>query len=108
MRNSDIITIPSIGEGFGLVFLEAYLAKKPVVAFDVSASNEIVIDDITGALVPLQDIEEYANALLKLLKNPEIRKKQGEAGRALLNDYFSFERDELETLNFYKNILLYD
>ena len=48
MANSDVIMVPSISEGFGVVFLEAFSAKTPVIAWDVPAGNELMEHQESG------------------------------------------------------------
>lgn len=48
MYNSDLVAVPSISEGFGVVFLEAFNCKKPVISWDVPAGNELMKEGETG------------------------------------------------------------
>lgn len=73
--------LPSVQEGFGLVFAEAMAAGLPVVACRAAAIPEVVIDGRTGLLVAPRSPEEVAAALERLLTNAELRKALGEAGR---------------------------
>ncbi len=102
MLNSDLAIVPSLGEGFGLVFLEAYQAGLPVVAFDVSAGNEIVEDGVTGLLVPLGDSAAMGTACLKILKDPKLGSAMKTRSTELLKQRFSFERVVDETVDFYR------
>jgi glycosyltransferase involved in cell wall biosynthesis len=74
--------LPTVQEGFGLVFLEAMAAGIPVVACRAAAVPEVVIDRRTGVLVNPRSPEELAMALETLLGNEGLRKALGEAGRA--------------------------
>lgn len=105
MSKSDVVVVPSIGEGFGLVFLEAYAAERPVVAFDVAASNEIIRHAETGFLVPPFDASKMASAIADLLDDPKLRTRFGCEGRRMLSEYFSFERVVQETLGFYMDTI---
>src|SRR6202042_2608950 len=75
-RRADIVTQKSIKEGFGLTITEAMLKAKPVVAPDVGAISEQVIDERTGLLVadPL-DLEAFGQAVRRLLDEPELREQ---------------------------------
>jgi len=68
-------------EGFGLVYLEAGAFGKPVVASRGSGSEDAVIDGETGLLVPQDDAEATAQAILKILDSAELAKKLGDEGR---------------------------
>jgi glycosyltransferase involved in cell wall biosynthesis len=73
--------LPTVQEGFGLVFLEAMAAGLPVVACRAAAVPEVVEDRRTGLLVNPRAPEELAMAMETLLRNPGLRAQMGEAGR---------------------------
>jgi len=68
-------------EGFGLVYLEAGACGKPVIGAYGSGAEDAIINNETGILIPQKDIKKTAEAVLKLLDNPELAKKLGENGR---------------------------
>jgi phosphatidylinositol alpha-1,6-mannosyltransferase len=86
-RRSAALVLPSRGEGFGLVYLEAMREGRPCVAARDSAAEEIVVHFETGLLVDPDDPEALAGALARLLGEPEWARRLGEAGRR------RFERD---------------
>ncbi len=76
---ADVFCLPSLQEGFGIVFLEAMAAGLPVVALDLAATPEIVGD--AGVLLPPSgNGESLADALVNLLKNKELREELGRCG----------------------------
>jgi phosphatidylinositol alpha-1,6-mannosyltransferase len=89
-RDCDMFVLPSTGEGFGLVYLEAMAAGKPVLAAAVGGPIDIVVNDVTGKLVDTED--EVGPALLELLDDPARARAMGEAGARRLSEEFSFER----------------
>ncbi len=97
MKSLDLLVLPSLWEGFGLVLLEAMAASKPIVATRVSAIPEIVIDGETGLLVPPKDSNALAEAIIKLLKNPKLAAEMGRKGRERLEKKFSLEKMIKET-----------
>jgi glycosyltransferase involved in cell wall biosynthesis len=101
--NSDVMIVPSISEGFGLVFLEALNARIPLVGFDVPATNEIIIHEQTGLLVPPFDCEKMGEAILELLKDKEKAVRFTAAGYERLKEYFSLKRMIDETIEFYND-----
>lgn len=91
-RRSAALVLPSRGEGFGLVYLEAMRAGKPCLATRGSAAEEVVEDGVTALLVDPEDGEELAAALSRLLGEPGLAGKLGEAGRRRWLRDFSAER----------------
>lgn len=80
---------PSHEEGFSNVILEAMAAGKAVVAAQVGGNPEAVVDGETGTLVPPGDLPCLAEALLALLRKPEITRAMGDAGRRRAVERFS-------------------
>jgi len=87
---ADLFVLPSIQEGQGIALLEAQATARPVVAFNVSGTNEIVLDKETGLLVK-PDSYELANAILNLLSNRSLREKMGRCGRKFVSENFSWD-----------------
>lgn len=87
----DIFVMPSRGEGFGIVFLEAMAFGKPVVASTAGACPEVVIDGETGILVDYGDVAGLTAALSRLAAEPDLRRRLGEAGRQRLLAEFTYE-----------------
>jgi glycosyltransferase involved in cell wall biosynthesis len=77
---AQVFCLPSVQEGFGIVFLEAMAAGLPIVACRTSAVPEVVEDGRTGVLVPPRDPAALAGALAALLGDPARRRALGEAG----------------------------
>ena len=104
MRACDLLVVPSRWEGFGLVALEAMRVGKPVVASTVGGLPEIVVDGVTGRLVPPGDPAALRDALLGI-EDGELR-RMGEAGRARFLRLFTSDRlaDELDAL--YRSLLV--
>jgi len=71
----------NIFEGFGLVYLEAGACGKPVIGTYNCGAEDAIVNGETGFLVPQNDIEKTAEAVLKLLNNPGLARKLGENGK---------------------------
>ena len=105
LSDSDIMLVPSIAEGFGLVFLEAMHAQLPIIGFDVPATNEIIKHQETGLLVPPYDETKLAQAILDLFSDESKRKTLSQQAKDQLVSYFCLDRMVDETIAFYEQSL---
>jgi glycosyltransferase involved in cell wall biosynthesis len=105
MVQIQIFVAPSLWEGFGLVFLEAMSAARPVVASNISAIPEIVADGETGLLVPPNDAASLAKAIQSLLDDPSRAEKMGTAGRNRLQTHFNEQRMIDQTAVLYRRVV---
>lgn len=92
MADCDILVLPSLWEGFGLVTLEAMALSKPVIASRVGALPEIVMNGETGLLIPPADSKALSEALCRLLGDSTYARTLGLAGRSRLEKQFSVAR----------------
>lgn len=104
IKNCDLVIAPSIAEPFGLVVLEAYRCSKPVVAFNVTAFNENIIDNETGSLAKPYDTTELAQKIIYLLHNKKLAVQFGLQGKNLLKNQFSLENSITNTIQFFKSV----
>lgn len=89
-RESDIFAMASFQEGLPVVYMEALATELPVVATAIAATGELVIDNVTGRLVPPGDAAALADAIEDLARDPEKRARLGRAGRdAVLREFTS-------------------
>jgi glycosyltransferase involved in cell wall biosynthesis len=79
--NASAFCLPSVQEGFGIVFLEAMAAELPVVACRIAAVPEVVLDGTTGLLVEPRDPGALAEAHERLIREPALAKRLGQEGR---------------------------
>ena len=91
MADLDVLAVPSLWEGFGLVTLEAMAVGTPVVASHVSALPEIVSDGHTGKLVPPADFKALSAALVRLLVNTSESRDMGLKGCKRLETMFTID-----------------
>ena len=87
-----VFALPSSGEGFGLVFLEAMAHGKPVVGGAHGGTLDVIVDGVTGLLVPHGDIAVLSNALESLLDDPRRAIEMGREGRRRVETLYTFER----------------
>jgi glycosyltransferase involved in cell wall biosynthesis len=92
MKALDVLLVPSHYEGFGLVAVEAMAAGTAVVATRASSLPEIVTDGEHGRLVEPRDPEALARGAIELTRDPGLRARMGEAGRARVLRDFTHER----------------
>jgi glycosyltransferase involved in cell wall biosynthesis len=93
--NCDVFALPSRGEGFGLVFLEAMAFANPVIGGAHGGIPDIVEDGVTGLLVPHGDVERLAQALESLFNDPSRAREMGARGRDRMSKAFSFAQFQL-------------
>ncbi|MGE0704374.1 MAG: glycosyltransferase family 4 protein [Vicinamibacterales bacterium] len=91
-REAAVFAMPSRGEGFGLVYLEAMAHRLPCIGSVHDAAGEVIENGTTGLLVDLDDSESLGRALVCLLRNADIRARMGQAGFERLQREFTFER----------------
>ncbi len=106
MFNSDVVLVPSVSEGFGVVVLEAFSVKKPILAFEVPSLNEHIEDGKQGFLVPAFDVDTYADRIVQLFNNEEDRKAMGFSGYEKLKTYYNLDRMTNATLAYYNSLIV--
>jgi glycosyltransferase involved in cell wall biosynthesis len=82
IENSLAMVVPSLGEGFGMVALEAMERGRPVIAASIGGLEDLVREGETGLLVPSGEAEPLAQAMLALADDPARAAAMGRAGRA--------------------------
>jgi len=86
----EIFALPSRGEGFGLVYLEAMACGKPVIGGAHGGAPEVIEDGKTGYLVQHGDAVQLATSIETLLANPEIAREMGRRGKERVEHEFRF------------------
>jgi len=105
MRAADILCLPSYREGFGSIVIEAAACEIPAVSSRIYGLTDAVVDGETGLLVTVADVTGFANAIIKLVTNDELRSKQGLAARRRAEKLFNQERITQELLGLYAQLL---
>lgn len=101
----DVLALPTYREGFPNVPLEAQAAGVPVVTTRVTGAVDSILDGVTGKLVPAQDADALAEALVELLGNPKKRKHMGKLAASWVEDRFRRELVWEELVKDYRRIL---
>jgi len=86
----EIFALPSRGEGFGLVYLEAMACGKPVIGGSHGGAPEVIQDGVTGYLVPHGDAPHLATSIETLLSDPALGREMGARGRERVEHEFRF------------------
>jgi glycosyltransferase involved in cell wall biosynthesis len=102
----DVFVLTSSWEGMPGSVLEAMASGLPVIASNVNGTREVVADGVTGFLVPMNDAEATAEALVKLARDPKLRHRMGALGRARIQEHFSVERMVAKKERFYLELPL--
>ncbi len=105
LAESDVFVLSSRSEGMPISVLEAMAAGLPVVASAVGGVREQVVQGETGYLVPPDDPQALAGALRRLLADPELRRRLGDAGRARAELCFDLARFRRDHLRLYERLL---
>lgn len=106
MKLMDVVVHASTRpEPFGLVVIEAMAMKKPVVATMGGGPVEIVEDGKSGFLVPMEDHPKMAEAILGLLRSPQLAEQFGQRGREIVERQFSSKKCALKIQEIYKKFL---
>src|SRR5262249_51915064 len=87
-----VVVVPSLGEGFGMVALEAMERARPVIAAEIGGLGELVQDGVTGLLVAAGEAEPLADAIVRLAGDVDLAARMGEAGRRRALEHFLQER----------------
>ncbi len=87
---AEIFALPSRGEGFGFVYLEAMAHGKPVIGGAHGGAPEVIVDGTTGYLVQHGETVQLATSIDALLSNPENARRMGEAGRERVEKEYRF------------------
>jgi glycosyltransferase involved in cell wall biosynthesis len=88
----DVVACPSDHEPFGMIVLESLAARRALVASDSGGPTEIVEDGTSGLLFPTGDADALAERIVRVLDDPALRRRLGEAGRRRVEAAFTRER----------------
>lgn len=104
LSEASILVLPSYTEGLPTVCLEALAAEVPIVASNVGGISEVVLDGETGYLVPPANIQLFAEKVLRLLANENLRNRMGGRGRSLVEQFYTWRKVVEKTEKIYEKI----
>jgi len=104
-QKMDVFVLASLREGISNTILEAMASGLPVIATDTGGNPELVKDDETGLLVPVNDQNALVHAMKSLACNPELRSAMGESGRLRSVEKFSLAAMTNDYADVYRNLL---
>lgn len=97
----DIYVSPTLREGLSISLLEAMAAAKPIIATNILANQEIIIENKTGILVPIKSTKKIAESLEYLIQNPNLALQYGVNARELVLNNYTIDRMCQETYQLY-------
>jgi len=106
LQLADVLVLPSYREGFPNVVLEAGAMQLPVIATDISGSNEAITEEFNGWLVPVQDVDLLEHAMLRAMKAPQLElREMGKRARARVVERFERKSHLIRLRAYYNSIL---
>jgi glycosyltransferase involved in cell wall biosynthesis len=104
--SSNIVCLPSFyGEGVPKVLIEAAACGRAIVTTENPGCRDAVIDGVTGLIVPIRDAKALANAIQKLISEPELRLSMGNKARAFAETEFDVNNVVNKHLDIYTNLI---
>lgn len=100
-KSHSIFIFPSVYEGFGMVFLEAMASGLPVVTTDTGGVGDIIENGVDGFIVPRRNSQAIADAVEKLLANPDLQEKIGKRAKEKAKNYV-WKKTTERVLNIYE------
>lgn len=99
------LVLPSRKEGISNALLEAQSYGLPAIVSDIPGNREVVVDGVTGCIVPVGDSELLAAAMLKIYRSPLLRKLYGKAARDRIVENFSMDSIAMKVRRLYEDLL---
>ncbi|MFX0072578.1 MAG: glycosyltransferase family 4 protein, partial [Candidatus Hermodarchaeota archaeon] len=104
-KETDLYCMPSRSDAFGIAFLEAWAAGKPVIGANIGATPAVIRNSIDGYLVEFDNYSDLANKTIKLLKSRKMANKFGAVGRMNVSQNFTWEVIAKKTDLLYQNLI---
>lgn len=104
MSISDLLVLPSLREGLGIVILEGFSTGKTIVASDIPGINEVVKDGYNGLLAPAKDPEALEAAIEELITNDALRERLAKNAKLTYERDFSFEKYKQQIVEYFEKL----
>lgn len=101
----DVLVHTSLREGLARALPQALLAGKPVISFDIDGAREVVLNDVTGHLIPPKDVSSLTTAIKKLACDSTTRQKMGREGQLRFTEQFRHQNMTKQIRELYQKIL---
>ncbi len=96
----DVFVLPSVGESFGIAYLEAWMCHKPVIGARIGPTQCVIEEGVDGLLVDPANPQDTARSIIELLVDSKKRERMGQSGRAKVIAQFTWDKvtDKVEKL----------
>ncbi len=105
MEAMDVGVMPSISEAFGLAVLEFMALGVPTITSSLPCFKEVIIDGKSGIITSLEEEDNLANSILKLLKEPELASRIGQVASNHVPSHFSAQRLAQDMMDLYDKVI---
>ncbi len=102
---ADLLALPSRTDSFGIVFLDAWANGKPVIGANAGGIPGVVADGVDGLLVPFGDVPALVSALRRILDDPALARRLGDAGRQKVLARYTWDRIVFQVDDLYADLL---
>jgi glycosyltransferase involved in cell wall biosynthesis len=107
-KEADMYLMPSRSDAFGIAYLEAWAAGKPVIGARIGATPEVIRENIDGFLVNFDEPEDITQKVITLLKSKKLRKRFGSAGQLKVSQNYTWELVAEKTHHTYQDLIKID
>jgi glycogen synthase len=101
---TDVLALPSRIDSFGIVYLEAWAYRKPVVGALAGGVPDVIEDGRDGLLVPFGDVRALRDAIHTLVEHPDAARAMGERGRAKVESRYTWDRIHARIAAIYQRV----
>ncbi len=105
LADLDLLVVSSEREPFGRVIIESMASSKPVIATNAGGIPEIIQDGINGILVPVGDTDGISEAIVKIVRDRNLARRLGLAGRDTVKEKFTIEKNVQKVQDIYEELL---